>query len=300
MTLSTGTYPVAFLTDPSMRNRLDASHGRLERPRRPWATDATMGRRRDPATGANPTGWQHFARYWVRGLTHRCRNRSGMNDASPANPHADDARLLGDALAGNRAQLRVLLDRLTPIVQARVARCLLRAGQARDVRRDVEDFTQDALVELFADGSRILRGWRDDGGLSLDNYVGLITERRTISALRSARRNPWREQQAEEDAVEAVDTTPELERRVAAGDLLERMLTRLRETLTPLGFRLFELLYVQEMDTPQVCAATALSPEAVYAWRSRLRRAAKKVHAELSSETPPPMRTPSQDRPTSP
>lgn len=228
---------------------------------------------------------------WVRRLTHRCRYGSGMNDASPANARAADARLLSSALAGDRAQLKVLLDRLTPIVQARVARCLLRAGQARDVRRDVEDLTQDALVELFANDAHILHAWRDDAGLSLNNYVGLVTERRTISALRSSRRNPWREQQGEEDAPEALDTAPAVERRVLAGDLLERMLMRLRESLTPLGFHLFDLLYVQELDTPQVCAATELSPEAVYAWRSRLRRAARQVHAELMSDSPASGRT---------
>lgn len=301
MISSTANHPGPLLAEPALVDvAIRTLRHPLARSRRRAAVDATMTSRRTAAAATEAAEKPPFGASGVRRLAHRCRNRSGMNDASPANSRADDMRLLSDALAGERAPLKALLDRLTPIVQARVARCLLRSGHARDVRRDVEDFTQDALVELFANGAHALHGWREDAGLSLDNYVGLITERRTISALRSARRNPWREQQADEETVDAVDTGPDLERRVDAGDLLDRMLTRLRETLTPLGFRLFELLYVQELDTPQVCAATALSPQAVYAWRSRLRRAARQVRAELMSDSSPPPRTPAQDGPRTP
>jgi hypothetical protein len=49
--------------------------------------------------------------------------------------------LLGAALAGQRAAVRALADHLTPVVQARVARVLLRrerGATGRDARQDVE------------------------------------------------------------------------------------------------------------------------------------------------------------------
>ena len=66
---------------------------------------------------------------------------------------------------------------------------------------------------------------------------------------------------------------------------------RLRETLSPLGMHLFELLYVQDQTVEEVCGATSLSADAVYAWRSRLRRTARTLYRELVSETPAPART---------
>ena len=58
-----------------------------------------------------------------------------------------------DALSGDRKALRELVDALTPVIQARVVRALLRRrGQAagRDIRQEVEDMTQDVFSALFA------------------------------------------------------------------------------------------------------------------------------------------------------
>jgi RNA polymerase sigma-70 factor (ECF subfamily) len=55
---------------------------------------------------------------------------------------------------------------------------------------------------------------------------------------------------------------------------------------------LFELLYVEEHTVEEVCAATRLSPDAVYAWRSRLRRTAQSLYGQLVSETPASARRP--------
>ena len=57
----------------------------------------------------------------------------------------------------------------------------------------------------------------------------------------------------------------------------------MREALSPQGWHLFELLYMQEMEVSEVCAATGLSADAVYAWRSRLRRTAREQFAKLEA-----------------
>lgn len=189
---------------------------------------------------------------------------------------------LEKVLSGDKRSLNAFVDAMTPIIQARVARCLLR-GSARDLSRDVEDHTQDVFMHLFADDARALRQWREEGGLSLANFVGLIAERRTISALRSGKRNPWREDtplEAHHDQGRA-DSGPAEE--VARLDAIAALFELLRQRLSPLGWQLFQLLYVQEKSVNEVRAATGLRADAVYAWRSRLRRTARECRVTLDS-----------------
>src|SRR6185295_14407505 len=93
----------------------------------------------------------------------------------------DTVGLLGKALAGEELALNRLVAVLTPVVQARVARTLLaRRGQpsgGRNLRQEVEDLTQEIWVALFASDARVLRSWRAERGLSLENFVGLVSER---------------------------------------------------------------------------------------------------------------------------
>jgi len=63
---------------------------------------------------------------------------------------------------------------------------------------------------------------------------------------------------------------------------LHRLLERLRLELSPRGWQMFELLFVRELSVAEAVAASGLSADAVYAWRSRLRRLARRLLAEKS------------------
>lgn len=100
------------------------------------------------------------------------------------------------ALAGDADAVRWLVDTLTPVIQARVARALLRrahAAGARCSRQEVEDLTQEVFVSLFEADGKILLAWEPERGMSLANFVGLVAERQAASILRSGRRSPWTE-----------------------------------------------------------------------------------------------------------
>jgi RNA polymerase sigma factor (sigma-70 family) len=206
----------------------------------------------------------------------------------------DRAELVEDvqqALAGAEPAVRRLVAALTPVIQARVARCLLlrRSGPSagRDVRQEVEDLTQDTFLVLFADGGKVLRSWQPERGLTLLNFVGLVAERRVASILRSSRRSPWQEDPtlAEDlDRIERQESGPE--EIAASREQLGLLMRRLTEELSPLGRHLFDLLFVRELALPEVVAQTGLSADAVYAWRSRLRKLARRLLAE-ESENPP-------------
>jgi RNA polymerase sigma-70 factor (ECF subfamily) len=192
--------------------------------------------------------------------------------------------LVEKALAGDEPALSRLVALLTPVIQARVARSLLlwRTGAAagRDVRQEVEDLTQEMFLLLFAEDGKVLRSWQPERGLTLLNFVGLVTERRTASILRTGRRNPWQE---DPTLIEDLDrTSPESgpEEIAVSREQMKLLLRRLTEELSPLGRHLFDLLFLRELDQTEVVAQTGLSPDAVYAWRSRLRRLVRRLLTE--------------------
>lgn len=217
------------------------------------------------------------------------RNHENMDDEATQ----DEVR---SALAGDEPALTRLVQRLTPVIQSRVARGLLmrRTGLAagRDLRQEVEDFTQEIFLVLFADGARVLRSWQPERGLSLRNFVGLVAERQTASILRSGRRSPWKEDPTlpEEFEQAALESGPE--EITASREQLKLLLHRLTEELSPLGRHLFDLLFVRELSLTEVVEQTGLSSDAVYAWRSRLRRLARRLLSE-KSESAPRQRIPS-------
>ncbi len=195
-----------------------------------------------------------------------------------------DRRLVQRALKGRPSSVRKLVDRLTPVIQARVTRILLRRGSSRDLRQELEDFCQEVFLSLFNDEGKILKRWVPERGLSLENFAGLIAERQTISMLRSGRRNPWTEEptaQAELNLkLGADDPEPQIEDR----ELLLLLLDRLRLSLKPRGLYLFQLLLVERRPIKEIAEETEMSPEALYAWRSRLSKRARALAEELLSE----------------
>lgn len=201
----------------------------------------------------------------------------------------EDVRIVEEAVKGDRAATRLLVRTLLPVIQVRVARALVRrrGDPTRDVRSEVEDFSQEVFASLFADDARLLRAWDPTRGLSLVNFCGLIAERETISRLRSGKRSPFTETATDFDALEReAGPAPDAEVRVSSREQLALLSDRLREELTPKGLELFFRLIVEEEAVESVCASTGMTPDAVYAWRSRLGKLVRKLIAELSESGP--------------
>src|SRR4029077_9440143 len=171
----------------------------------------------------------------------------------------DMADLVRRALAGDQTALDRLVAVLTPVVQARGARTLRAVG--RVVRQEVEDLSQDVFLKLFSRDAHDLRAWQAEKGLSLENFVGLVAERQVLSFWRSDRRNPWRREdpsfKVEDLKVETLGSG--LEKEVASRELLGLLLDRLHEELSPLGWWLFKLLFVQRRSVKEVRAVSGLS-----------------------------------------
>lgn len=201
------------------------------------------------------------------------------------------------ALAGEEPAINRLVQRLTPVIQSRVARGLLRwrTGRAagRDVGQEVEDFTQEIFLSLFEDDGKVLRTWQPELGLSLLNWVGLAAERQTISILRSGKRSPWKEEDALPEDLDQAASDPGPEEIAASRERLKLLLHRLAEELSLLGQYIFDLLFLRELSPKEVMEQTGMSRDAVDAWSSRLRKVARRLLAE--SETGLEERTPLKD-----
>lgn len=200
------------------------------------------------------------------------------------------AELLARSLARKPAAVEQLARRLYPIVQARVARVLWRRAPRRVLVEEVEDLSQDVFAFLFEADASALRSWQPDRGLGLESFVGLLAERRAISILRSGRQSGFAEDPTPDEVLDLYvepQSAPELA--ALSRDLLEQILDRLRMALSPLGFSMFRWLYVEERSVDETMKLSNMTADAVYAWRSRLRKLAAALAAELSNKTPRPI-----------
>jgi RNA polymerase sigma factor (sigma-70 family) len=199
--------------------------------------------------------------------------------------HMNPARIR-DALAGTPEAVDELMRAATPVIQARVARALLRRPESRgrDIRQDVADFTQDVFVALFSADGKALRAWDPQRGLSFANFVGLLAQRRVSSMLRTRQGSPWNEELHADDAHEDSTNQPAPDADAGSRELLRRVLEELEATLSARGMELFQRLYVAQEAVDDVCKQTGLSANAVHQWRRRLGIAAREVLERLQRE----------------
>lgn len=211
---------------------------------------------------------------------------SQMADATASfGSRADVARdVVASALAGDRAAMRALVDRIAPVIWSRVTRVaeLARRRTPDQVKQVGEDLTQEVFVALFQEEGRALRAWAPERGLSLEGYVGLLAEHHAASVLRSGRRSAWREDATEDEALARAVGTIEPEcARIHARDTLVRVVERVRAELSPRGVQVLELLVFEERTIQEVTELMGMNADALYAWRSRIGKLASRIAAQL-------------------
>jgi RNA polymerase sigma-70 factor, ECF subfamily len=188
--------------------------------------------------------------------------------------------LVREALKGDPVALAELVHRLMPVIQARVARSLLKQARTNggSIQQEVADFTQEVFVQLFNDGGRVLLAWDPERGMALTSFVSLIAQRHICSLLRTPK-NPWRFAAREPSAFEAAAAEEGVspERVAASREELQLLLDALRRRLSPLGLEMFYRLYVHKESVEDIRKATGMSAESVYQWRRRLADAAQQT-----------------------
>jgi RNA polymerase sigma factor (sigma-70 family) len=195
-----------------------------------------------------------------------------------AGPTAHD---VSAALEGDAAACERLVFALTPIIQARVVRCIrVRRGNGVPTHRaEVLDLVQDVLLHLFEQNCRVLRRW-DPKRASLATFVGLVAESLARSLLRTGKRTGRLEDPFDDESLELVGVPDSFEQAMLDRQFLQALLARLETKLGEKRMRLFRRLFVEERSTEEVAAEFEMSPNAIYSARSRLR---DEVHAEAAS-----------------
>ena len=210
-------------------------------------------------------------------------------------PNEATLAVIQRAVAGDVRAMRQLVQDLTPVIRASVGVTLARghAPRRRERHQEVEDVTQMVLLSLFADRGRVLLQWDPSRGLSLSSFAAMLARRETVSVLRSPRRSPWTE---DPTRIEDLDRNamprmgPESE--AISRDMLAALSAAMRERLSPRGAEVFDLMFLGGHPADEVCAMTGLTPDAVYAWKSRIAKQLRELFtafARAPSTIPPPV-----------
>jgi RNA polymerase sigma-70 factor (ECF subfamily) len=202
----------------------------------------------------------------------------------------DSLDLIHRALAGDRASMDLIVERLYPVIQRQVGATLRKRGpRGRDVRQELNDMAHAVFVSLFVPDGKALRAWDPGRGIPLEKFVSLLARHQVISLMRGGRTTPWRDEPTDPEALDAtaVAAGPLPEEIVASRENLRLVLDGLREQLSPAGLEMFYRLVVNEETPEQVSAATGKTLDAVYKWRSRLLQIAREVAQTVSEATGP-------------
>ncbi|HEY8945882.1 MAG TPA: sigma-70 family RNA polymerase sigma factor, partial [Polyangiaceae bacterium] len=193
------------------------------------------------------------------------------------------------ALAGERAAIEALVRELSPIVRARVATMLWRRGHAS--RQELDDLTQEVLLQLFAGQSRVLASWQPDRGLGLPAFVGLVAKRIASSLLRSRRHGPSAYDVADPGTLDLLAPVehlhPNPEGPVMARELVQLLFDHLHAELSPKALEMFYRLYVWQEEPEHISKETGSTLDAIYQWRSRLRKEVAELERSLLSRRMP-------------
>ncbi|MEQ9495561.1 MAG: sigma-70 family RNA polymerase sigma factor [Deltaproteobacteria bacterium] len=191
----------------------------------------------------------------------------------------DERAIVVAALDGDTEAMRQLVSIVRPVIQAEVAWTLRdRApiGRGRDPKQEVQDLVQDVFIALLEKDGHRLRAWDPQRGRTLASFVKLLARRRVTDALRSRPRSPWTEEPAGlEDIGEGA--TPSHADHVAARIAVQRVVSKLRETMSERSTEIFSALYLEEATVEEVCESHDLSRDALYAWRARFKRSVRRL-----------------------
>ncbi len=173
----------------------------------------------------------------------------------------------GDARAGNH-----LARRLRAVVYARVHRVLGRRGWGS---ADVDDAAQDAWLQV----TRAIESWHPDGGTSLENWVGMATERAARTRLRDAgrqKRGRDRIHRSLDDAAAVASAGPGPEEAMRMSFAVEAIDAAARDALSDRSLRMAYAL-LEGRPVAEVAEAFGVAANQVYKARSALKKVSTRV-----------------------
>ncbi len=186
--------------------------------------------------------------------------------------------LIDKASRGDRAAVRVLVERLFPVVRARVRVMQARRSDLRGL--DSKDLVQQVFVCLLEHDARQLTLWSPDRGATLEGYVGMVTEREVGNAGQRAATRERHETMSEEEA-DAPLEQPSPELQTVARDEVARLGSFLDGQLPPKGRVVLKCLYADGLDADETARVLGVNRQVVYNWQHRIRTLAREFLPSL-------------------
>lgn len=194
----------------------------------------------------------------------------------------DPLELIERAFGGEPQARSLLVDRLMPVIQARVRR---RIGGLRPAV-DVEDAVQEIWLRLVDHRGAMLRKYDPTRGASFEGYVGMVAERELGNYLEKARSQ---KRGGHLTAVESAEvearpvSSPNPEEQAASREQLGRLARHLEAELPPKGQLVFRYLYSDGVAPNEVAQAIGVNVQVVYNWQHKIRELARRF---LGGEPP--------------
>jgi RNA polymerase sigma factor (sigma-70 family) len=194
---------------------------------------------------------------------------SGADPAAGGDP---ERALIGQAVRGVPAAVRLLTRRLAPVIQARVTRVLRRLTPTH--LGDADDVAQKVWLTLLKDAGRQFLAFDAARGISLEAYVGMIAEREVRNHVQhelAGSRRPTDGLAPLDEATEVATASPSPEGEAVQNDLVARLDAHLLASLPPRGQLVYRLIYADARAPDEAAAMLGCQVQVVYNWQHRVR-----------------------------
>lgn len=184
--------------------------------------------------------------------------------------------------------MRLLVQRLMPVVRARVAAYLGRRG-GRLGHQDVDDIAQDIWLTLIRDDGKLLRDYDAARGKSLEGWVGLTCRRelwRRNRALNAERRGGGVADAPLEAAATTAGDQPDPEALAVGRDLLGGLRGHLRAHLAERGQLVLAAIYEDHLSPAEAATLLGVNQQVVYNWMHKIRTLTREYLGDAGVATP--------------
>ena len=198
-----------------------------------------------------------------------------------------DAALIQQAANGSESAVRILVERLTPIVRARVRRRLVGSGVAGFGSYTADDLVQEIWLTLVKDGCKQLRAFDPSRGASLEGFVGMVAERQIGNVRRSELQTSKRRTNTVANDPDTVPepTAPDVspEDQALGADFVDRISRHLQAKLSERGQVIFRYLYEDRLEPARIAQIMGVERQVVYNWQHKIRNLVSEFVAAQSS-----------------
>lgn len=186
------------------------------------------------------------------------------------------ATLVPRALAGDSEAVETLVDRLMPVVRARVRRALAKRGRSLGPN-DGDDLVQEIWLVLIAHEGRQLLAFDPERGMTLEGYVGLVAEREVGNLIdrERAKKRGGHLRAVELDEAESAAMAASPEEGAIAANLAAKLGEHIQNAMPARGQLVFRHAFTDGREPPEVAKLMGVSVQVVYNWQHKIRELAR-------------------------